>query len=374
MATPQPLAQSFAGDGSTVHRAILSPNGKILALFQQHPVLWDIQAGRPLLRLPDNVQTLVFSPNSKLVATDQCLQADRDTGLCTVSQVALQVVGQTTPSVLPFPERIAAADELTFSPDGNSLAADVTLASGTGEIALWNVHTHQQLPITFHGRQIGGAVGLVFAPNSQTLQLSGCFDVPNQGPNQGCANEITAWDIDRGTLLRSHSLPEVGSLATGIEPLNGIVTSPDNKIMAIYSQNMTEIIDATTERVLAQPDIANVSAVALAPDDRTLAIGYCQGISGSSFQCATPSIQLWDIAAQRTIGPPLSGHTDEVQSIEFDPTGGTLMSAGYGESHVLLWDVSVQSWVHRVCRIAERQLSQAEWQQYVGDIRYQNVC
>jgi hypothetical protein len=41
----------------------------------------------------------------------------------------------------------------------------------------------------------------------------------------------------------------------------------------------------------------------------------------------------------------------------------------------VLWDLDVKSWVKRLCRIANRNLTFAEWQQYMGgDFRYHRTC
>ena len=67
----------------------------------------------------------------------------------------------------------------------------------------------------------------------------------------------------------------------------------------------------------------------LRPDGKTLA-------SGSADQ----SVRLWDVATHRQVGPPLTGHTDAVNSVAFSPDGKTLAS-GSADDTVRLWDVAI---------------------------------
>ena len=59
------------------------------------------------------------------------------------------------------------------------------------------------------------------------------------------------------------------------------------------------------------------------------------------------------------------GHAGIVESVTFSHDGKLLASGG-GDGTVWLWDVSLGSWKTQLCRIANRNLSLAEWQQYMG--------
>jgi WD40 repeat protein len=105
-----------------------------------------------------------------------------------------------------------------------------------------------------------------------------------------------------------------------------------------------------------------VVSVAFSPDGKTLASG-----SGDR------AIILWDVASRQPLDPPLTGHTDYVSSVAFSPDGQTLAAGGYDT--LILWDVSFNSWKDRACRIANRNFTRAEWQQYIRDIEpYRATC
>ena len=53
-------------------------------------------------------------------------------------------------------------------------------------------------------------------------------------------------------------------------------------------------------------------------------------------------------------------------SVAFSLDGKTLASGDFNKS-IILWDVSLESWQARACRIANRSLTREEWEQFLGD-------
>ena len=72
-----------------------------------------------------------------------------------------------------------------------------------------------------------------------------------------------------------------------------------------------------------------LQGVAISPDGRTLASAADDG-----------TISLWDVAARRRLGPPLSGHDRPVMDVAFSPDG-TLLASGGDDATVRLWDVTL---------------------------------
>lgn len=78
---------------------------------------------------------------------------------------------------------------------------------------------------------------------------------------------------------------------------------------------------------------------------------------------------MWDVASRQ----PLAGHSDWVPGRAFSPDGRTLASAST-DGTVRPRPMTVGAWTERACRIANRNLTRAEWRQYLGDLPYQKTC
>ena len=82
---------------------------------------------------------------------------------------------------------------------------------------------------------------------------------------------------------------------------------------------------------------------------------------------------LWEFANRAPIGEQLQGHSSPVTSVVFSPDGETLAS-GSSDGTVVLWSMGRAAWSDAACRIANRNLSQREWQQFLGDEDYHETC
>ncbi len=89
-------------------------------------------------------------------------------------------------------------------------------------------------------------------------------------------------------------------------------------------------------------------------------------------------IMLWDIASGALVGQPLVGHATWIHAVTFSPDSLRLASGSVdfnGEDNsIILWDFSLDTWLDLACRIANRSLTQREWDRYMGDQPYHETC
>jgi WD40 repeat protein len=99
------------------------------------------------------------------------------------------------------------------------------------------------------------------------------------------------------------------------------------------------------------------------PDGKLLA-----GVSGTD-------VRLWDLTTGEPFGAPLPTG-GFVRQIQWAPDGRTLASLGIGPTPVMLrWDLDPASWAAQACAIANRNLTQSEWDRLVGSLApYRETC
>ncbi len=98
---------------------------------------------------------------------------------------------------------------------------------------------------------------------------------------------------------------------------------------------------------------------------------YCSGDN---------TVRLWDTQTGKAIGKAWQEHSGDVMSVAFSPNGKQVVSGSVDDPNnswnytILIWDVDEKSWKERLCRIAGRNFTPSEWQEYLGDRPYEQTC
>lgn len=210
-------------------------------------------------------------------------------------------------------------------------------------------------------------------------------------------------------------------MVPGKHAVTAVAFSPDGSLIASGSfEERTQLWDADTQRPFGRPmDVADdgVASMTFSADGSRLVTG------------GAAVVRMWDVARQRLAAPPLKGHTGGVVGASadadgrylattsqqgatklwdartgtpvggeligwkpassmpnvdfatpflpvrsaFSPDGSRLVVAGI-ESRPMIWEMSVATWRARACQIASRNLTRAEWTQYLPDERYRRTC
>ena len=325
----------FVGAGALDHVA-LSGDGKLLAAAGKSgdTYLWKLPATAPPVVFKDHdkaVQGLAFDRDSHWLATasvDETVVL-RALGAAASSPGATRVLHRHTRDVWG----------VAFSPDGGRLASGST----DGTVIVWSTSTPAE-PLTLPARK-EWVYGVAFSPDGRFVASS------------GGDHDVRISDAHTGQPLET--------LAGHLRSTNGIAFSRNGAWLAVTSDDHEVSLWRTadwTRTALLKGHAAEVWGVAFSPDDRTLVSGARDG-----------TLIAWDVAGKKPLFQ-LHNPEDPVYSVEWLPDGLQVVTAG-GAMRARLWDMDVAGWPARACAIANRNLTHAEWRQYVGgQLDYKRTC
>ncbi len=256
------------------------------------------------------VTALAFGADGRTLATAGCADPDPDGSSCQRSEVAVWDLASG--------RRIAGgplADQTFFghvalSPDGSTLA----VASASFTVRLWDVAEDELLPGSLDAGDL--ITDLAWTADGRLLAVASEFGGAHApGASQARNNKVVVWDVDSRSPLG--------------EPLLG--------------------------------GDSGMTAAAFSPDGTVLASADYAGV-----------IRLWDVESLSPLGGQIATGAG-VSMLRFSPDGATLGSA-HLDGQVQLWDMTPEGWTARLCTAANRNLTEAEWADFVGDVDYEATC
>lgn len=261
------------------------------------------------------ITTLAFSP------VDDVLVATTSDGAVWMWDSVSSAPGQRPAEIAVTGFALA----LAFSTDGQTLAVGQTAGWGdppTQNASLWDVPTREPVGEGLVAGNGAGASrmdavgGLAFGPEDHVL-LSGSDD-----------GNLRIWDLSRhqqlGPPLARYANPEIPAIA---------LTSDGSALVVIRPDGTVDLWDTRHRSVQSVPLPAGTRATALAmsPDDRTLAIGGDDG-----------KIRFWDLQ-QGHETRHLDTRAGEIRILTYDDDGDSLLSGAPGIAGSLqLWDTHRQ--------------------------------
>jgi WD40 repeat protein len=379
----RPIGEPLTAHSSAINEvSFISPNLLVSGSNDGSVILWNLNTeysvGQPLIGHSPIFFTVSFSPDGKKIVSN-----GKNYNTIALWDVASkQVVAQSSTG------HKGLVLSLDFSADSKLIAGGST----DNTIILWDANTLQPIgqPLIGHKDDV---LSVSFSPNGKLI-ASGSAD-----------GTVIIWDVDSqqpvGQPLRGHTN----------EIIYGVRFSPDGKLIASTGYDNTVILwNVNTRQPEGQPLVGHSNIVwrlSFSLDGKQLISGDWDG-----------TIILWDIANQQMIGQPLHGHDGGIAGLDFSPNGKYLISGDFSwhkgslvlwdietqkpigqpikaykflqevafspdgkmavscgqNNDITLWDTDPQSWYQKACRIARRNLTLEEWQNYFPNEPYQKTC
>jgi len=325
--------------------------------FRASPIRHDPASGRPIGTLIDGeiVGPVAASPDGRLIV------GRRNAGGVGIWDAHTHDPVAQLPPVPGQSAKWFAAPR--WSPGGALVAADVA-----GAAYYWNVSDprHPSKPVHVPTPQNQAVDDLMFTPDGAGLIIIGAG-----------SQRVSLIDIRTGRPTWSRVLGDVGLRQVGL--------SPDGKTIAMdlggIDGGHVVLLDAASGKREAVIATQSNGGVGFVDDGRWLVITTNQPY---------PQAQLYDLTTREEIGVPFptaayGGYPvvvnpdgtrfAEIQGdIYGHPTNVPLATLNAAIHDPLLWNVHLSGWAATACSIAGRNLTRAEWHQYLPDLAYQRTC
>jgi WD40 repeat protein len=329
---------TFATHDDWVNSVAFSPDGQYLVSGSGDGTarVWEAATRTEIARMThdDWVNSVAFSPDGKYVVSGS------NDGTARVWEVLSEN------EIFRITLERGSVWFVAFSPNGQHIALggcgeleDIeNLVCARGKISILDINTEKEI---FQRTYDDWVNSVAFSPDSQYIVLGG---------DDGTARVL---EIPSGT--------EIARVTHG-DWVNSVDFGPDNQYVVSGSSDGTaRVWEAATGKEIARIiHDESVKSVAFSPDGQYVVSGSDDGTA-----------RLWEAGTGKEI--VRMTHDDWVRSVAFSLDGHYVVS-GSADGSIRLWSWNPVDLIASTCSRLSRNLTNAEWKQYLGDEPYQATC
>ena len=350
--------------GDRIISLAFSSDGKYLVSGSRDNTarVWDATTGQEIAKTThdDQVNAVGFSPNGQYVVSGSDDNTIRIWDTITGEELTRMTFKDSVNSV-------------ALSPDSKH----IIVGSQDGTASAWSVTTEEKIAQIIHGVN----VDLVSFDSEGKYVVSGGCDEYNSD-NRCVQYTIRIWEATTGVeSARITNNGQFDVLAFSPDKKYVLMGNCDEAIVFNCVQGSAHIWEiATGEEVSYVIYEGRISSADFNVDGKHVILAGCDEID-TELSCIQGTVSIWDITTGEKVAQRI--HDGRVSSVAFSPDGkfaasascdkgGTLVCT-QGVTHVWAWQP--EDLISNACTVMPRNLSRAEWNQYIGDsLPYQAVC
>ncbi|MCI0553114.1 MAG: WD40 repeat domain-containing protein [Anaerolineae bacterium] len=317
----------------SVYSVAFSPDGKFVVSgsWDGTARVWEAATGKEISRMThdDRVNLVAFSPDGKYVVSGGCDKRDTNSDCAQATTRVWEAATGKEISRMTHDDRVYS---IAFSPDGKYVVS----GSYDTTARVWEAATGKEISRMTHDNWL---TSVAFSPDGKYV-VSGSID-----------NTALVWEASTGkeiVHMTQFLLQTVAFSSNGNYVVSG---GYDGAVRVWETSTGQEVAHMTHDDV--------VNSVAFSPDGKYV-------VSGSSDNTA----RVWEASTGKEVAHMTQDRG--LNAVAFSPDGKYVVSGGNIAARVWLW--RPDDLIADACSRLPRNITRAEWKQYVGDEPYQAVC